>query len=209
VQAAEGEGGVKVVRTTPDGPARSAGLKDDDVITAIDGKTFDGPIQFGGLIRGYQANDEIELTYRRGDKEEKLKVKLVEREEGDSSRRFQRMNEMSGPLSARLSGFPEALQHDIPLSPSECGGPLLDLSGRCVAINVSRAGRVQTLAVPASDVQKLLAEARTESTPEATPAETADAAAMKVERQKVLMELGEVEKRLKELEERLSELNAR
>ena len=67
------------------------------------------------------------------------------------------MNEMSGDLSARTDGFPMAIQHDIPLQPSECGGPLLDLGGRCVGINVARAGRVKTFAVPAKDLKELLA----------------------------------------------------
>ncbi len=211
IQAGEAEGGIRIVRTINSGPAREAGLRNDDFITAVDGKEFRGPFEFGQLIRSYRAGDEVELTYRRGEKVAKLKLKLAARDESQGTPRFRRMNELSGPLSARLTGFPEALQHDIPISPVECGGPLLDLDGRCVGINVSRAGRVKTLAVPASDVLKLLAELKLASIaePKAKAAGPKADEAKKKEREKVLKELGEVEKRLKELKGELEELKAK
>jgi serine protease Do len=212
IQAGEAEGGVRIVRTVNGSPAKKVGLQADDVITHIDGKEFDGPIEFGNRIRTYRAGDEVEFTYRRDDKESKIKVKLAARSEAQGSGRFQRMNEMSGPLSARLTGFPEALQHDIPISPAECGGPLLDLNGRCVGINVSRAGRVKTLAVPVSDVLKLLSQAEAEEAKprvvaEAKPANPKpDEAALMKQREKVLKELRDVEGRLKEVEKQLERL---
>src|SRR5690606_17538087 len=63
-----------------------------------------------------------------------------------------------GPLSERRTGFPLALQHDTVLTPQECGGPLVDLDGRCVGINIARAGRVNSYALPASVVLPLVAE---------------------------------------------------
>jgi serine protease Do len=212
IEAGEAEGGVRIVRTVNGSPAKKVGLQADDVITHIDGREFDGPIEFGNRIRTYRAGDEVEFTYRRDDKESKIKVKLAARSEAQGSGRFQRMNEMSGPLSALLTGFPEALQHDIPISPAECGGPLLDLNGRCVGINVSRAGRVKTLAVPVSDVLKLLSQAEAEeakprAVAEAKPANPKpDEAALMKQREKVLKELRDVEGRLKEVEKQLERL---
>jgi S1-C subfamily serine protease len=49
-----------------------------------------------------------------------------------------------------------ALQHDTPLSPSECGGPLIDLSGKIVGVNIARAGRVDSLALPAATVLSVI-----------------------------------------------------
>jgi len=123
------------------------------------------------------------------------------------------MNEMSGPLSERLSGFPLALQHDMPISPAVCGGPLLDLQGRCLGVNVSRAGRVKTLAIPASDIRKLLASveevnAKTPGEPPVaglpsgpSPSDKDDARDQEID--KVLEELRNVGDRLQELEKRL------
>ena len=38
-------------------------------------------------------------------------------------------------MSERKDGFPMVLQHDTVLRPNECGGPLVDLQGKVVAIN--------------------------------------------------------------------------
>ena len=213
IQAGEGEGGVVIVRIVNGSPAEEAGLRADDVITHVDGEALQDPFAFGSKIRTYRAGDKVEFTYRRGEEEEKIGVKLASRPEEQSSDRFRRMNEMSGPLSDRLSGFPLALQHDIPLDPSVCGGPLLDLQGRCVGINVSRAGRVKTLAVPTTDIRKLLSSvdelnASKPSEPPVAeapsdPAPSDRGSERDKELEEVLEELRRVEGRLQKLEERL------
>ena len=68
------------------------------------------------------------------------------------------MNMYGGPLSDRRGGFEAALQHDTVLLPSQCGGPLVDLDGKAVGINVARAGRVESYAIAAAAVQPLLEE---------------------------------------------------
>ena len=214
IQAGPGDGGVVIVRTVNDSPARKAGLRPEDIITHVDGLALADPVAFGNKIRTYRAGDEVEFTYRRGEDEDRVKVKLAARPEDPVTDRFRRMNEMSGPLSARLSGFPLALQHDIPIGPQNCGGPLLDLQGRCVGINVSRAGRVKTLAIPAADILEILSELKNgqgkkEAGPVARSAETpfeGTKEEMARERARVLEELREVEDRLRELEKELEEL---
>ena len=42
------------------------------------------------------------------------------------------------------------MQHDTVLDPDECGGPLLDTKGNVVGINIARAGRVVSYALPSS-----------------------------------------------------------
>ena len=203
------------MKTVNGSPAQKAGLRADDVITHVDGKALMDPFAFGSKIRTYRAGDEVEFTYRRGEEEQKISVKLASRPEEQSSGRFRRMNEMSGPLSERISGFPLALQHDIPIPPSFCGGPLLDLQGRCVGINVSRAGRVKTLAIPTEDLRELLASVEgseeeksgprvADKAPRPSPAPGPDERAK--ERERVLKELRQVEERLRELEKELEEL---
>ncbi|MEX2027294.1 MAG: S1C family serine protease, partial [Pirellulaceae bacterium] len=49
-----------------------------------------------------------------------------------------------------------AIQHDTVLKPSECGGPIVDLSGKVVGINIARGGRVESYALPATLVRSLL-----------------------------------------------------
>ena len=65
-------------------------------------------------------------------------------------------NQLGGPLSEHRTGFPTVLQHDTALRPEDCGGPLVDLDGKAVGINIARAGRTESYAVPAEEVQRLL-----------------------------------------------------
>ncbi|MEM8734328.1 MAG: hypothetical protein AAGG44_08910, partial [Planctomycetota bacterium] len=62
-----------------------------------------------------------------------------------------------GPISDVRTGFETILQHDSVLKPEHCGGPLIDLQGRAVGLNIARAGATETLALPASEVQRLVA----------------------------------------------------
>jgi serine protease Do len=80
------------------------------------------------------------LTVKRDDKELALTATL------GSNANFQ--DRMSGAISQRSSGFAAALQHDLVIRPNECGSPLVDLDGRVIGINVARAGRVMSYAIP-------------------------------------------------------------
>ena len=39
------------------------------------------------------------------------------------------VEQLAGPLSSRRNRFKLAIQHDCPLDPEDCGGPLVDLDG--------------------------------------------------------------------------------
>jgi serine protease Do len=65
---------------------------------------------------------------------------------------------MGSELSQRRAGFPVVLQHDGVIRPTDCGGPLVDLDGRVVGINIARAGRVESYAVPSEAVIPLLGD---------------------------------------------------
>jgi serine protease Do len=60
--------------------------------------------------------------------------------------------------SRRLTGFSEVIQHDSPLYPEQCGGPLLDLNGDAVGVNIARFGRVESFAIPADIAQTVIAK---------------------------------------------------
>ena len=64
--------------------------------------------------------------------------------------------DIGGRLSKRRTGFPLALQHDTVLQPNQCGGPLVDLDGQVVGINIARASRVASYALPAAVVKPVL-----------------------------------------------------
>jgi S1-C subfamily serine protease len=65
---------------------------------------------------------------------------------------------MSGDFSERRSSFPMALQHDIDQSSRQMGGPLLNLAGKAVGINIARANRAESFAIPAKEAQQVYKE---------------------------------------------------
>jgi serine protease Do len=180
VQTDDGQGGVLIRAVLENGAAEKAGIKQGDIVTALNGQKCSSPIEFGYEIRKLRAGDTVKLDFIRNGKKQSAEAKLNARgldrqTSGQTSGRARAMNEMSGPLSKIKGGFPEALQHDIPILPSQCGGPLLNLNGKCLGINVSRAGRVKTFAIPANDIQAILAEvAKAETKEDAKPAKKAE-----------------------------------
>ncbi len=68
--------GAKLTEVMPESAAAKAGLKEGDIITAVDGKKVDGPESLSELILSKKPGEESEITYLRNKKTKKLKVKL-------------------------------------------------------------------------------------------------------------------------------------
>jgi serine protease Do len=144
--------GPKISSVMPESAASKAGLKVNDHILAVEGQRMDDPESVIAKLSHTKPNDIVTLRIKRGDEELDIKAKLDKRpaDRGD----FQ--NRMGSELSGRRTGFPTFLQHDGVLKPQDCGGPLVDLDGKVIGINIARAGRVETYAIPSEAVQTLL-----------------------------------------------------
>lgn len=57
--------------------------------------------------------------------------------------------------SLRLSGLPAVFTHDVIVGRRQCGGPVVDLDGRVVGVNIARLDRFSTLAIPPQIVLEL------------------------------------------------------
>jgi serine protease Do len=151
------EEGAKIAQVVHGSAAAKAGLKANDMIVAIAGQaTKDGEEVLAKLGR-YKPGDVVEIHVQRGGKKVIVKAKLGKRS-GMSRADFQ--NRLGGPLSRVRQGFPVILQHDTVLRPSDCGGPLVDLDGRAVGVNIARAGRTESYAIPAEVVRRLVRDMR-------------------------------------------------
>jgi hypothetical protein len=49
-------------------------------------------------------------------------------------------------------------QHDSVLAPNQCGGPVIDIYGNAIGINIARAGRVSSYAIPAKIAAPAIAD---------------------------------------------------
>lgn len=146
--------GVEVTQVIRGTAADRFGLKISDVIVAVNDEPVTQPTDLSSVLRTKRPGDVVSLSVKRGDTTLALRVVLGNREEDNpDNQRAVDQNTMSGEISKRRDSFPFALQHDSVLTPEECGGPLVDLDGRVIGINISRAGRVNSYALPASLVQ--------------------------------------------------------
>ncbi|MBB4661933.1 S1C family serine protease [Conexibacter arvalis] len=68
--------GARVTRLYDGGPAARAGLRVDDVITAIDGRTVDTPEDVVEAVSRRQPGDEVEVEVERGGRERTITVEL-------------------------------------------------------------------------------------------------------------------------------------
>ena len=139
-----------------DSPADKAGIQAGDIVLKINGKETPDSQALIDTILSYQPGDQVEILIQRGSEQMRktatlgTKTKIFEM--GDERADFQ--NSLGGQLSERRYGFPTVIQHDSVLKPSECGGPIVDLDGKAIGINIARAGRVESYALPASTVRE-------------------------------------------------------
>lgn len=151
----DAEDGVKVKAVAPRSPADTAGVRIGDVIRSISGHAVRKDTLWD-VLKQFSGGDTVDMEIQRDGKILTLNAKLAPSLFRMQADRLRVMNAMSGPISNRNTGFVRVLQHDLALNPQQCGGPLLDLDGSCIAINASRAGRVETLAVPSAMVLDLI-----------------------------------------------------
>ena len=152
----EREDGVGIQRVMPDGGGQRAGLRQGDVVVKVNGKQMLNLPMVVDTVREHLPGEQIKLEIRRG--EETLSIKATLGRIGDLSpaRQAVPQDKLGGPLSKRRSGFPTVLQHDTVLQPDQCGGPLIGLHGKAVGINIARAGRISTYALPSSVIVPLI-----------------------------------------------------
>ena len=154
VALGDAEGGAKILQVVPDSPAEKAGLKVDDVITKLNDKMVSSRDELVSAVHRFSPGQEVTLEVRRGDKHMDVKATLASAV--GAATRAETMNRMGGPLSGRSANFPAVLQHDTVLTPTQCGGPVVTLDGKAIGVNIARAGRVESYALPADVIQSLL-----------------------------------------------------
>ncbi len=141
------------------GAAQRDGIEAGDVILSINGKSVSGDRDLIRRIRGFRPNETISVRVMRGDAIRTVSVTLTPRFVSDSSdvllSHYRDRDNAGKYASVHSSGFPEVIQHDTDLFPFQCGGPILDLSGKAVGLNIARAARIISYAIPAEAVQKV------------------------------------------------------
>jgi WD40 repeat protein len=150
-------GGARILSANKGTPAEKAGLKIGDVVTHVGTRRILDTETLINHVSRLKPGDQVTLKVERGLESLEFKATLAAR----PKELLGNPQELMGStLSTRRGGFPVILEHDTVLKPSDCGGPLVDLDGEVLGINISRSGRVATYAIPAEIVRDLLPDLR-------------------------------------------------
>lgn len=138
--------GIKVLRVYPRSVGERVGLLVGDLIRTVNGATIFERQILDRETRKIRAGDMMTMKiFRRGNQREltyklpKAKKTLHDRWGG-------------GPYSDRRFGFGPVIVHDSVIAPEDCGGPLVDVQGNVIGINISRSMRVASFAINIEDV---------------------------------------------------------
>jgi serine protease Do len=152
----EAEGGARVMNVMINSAAQKAGIKVNDIVTLIGETPIIDSETMVNTIQHHRPGDDLPIKVKRDGQELELRATLDKRPSDPGLKRSDYQNHLGSDLSNRRSGFPQVLQHDMVIRPRDCGGPVVDLDGKALGINVARAGRVESYAIPAEAVKTLI-----------------------------------------------------
>ncbi|MFD2159091.1 S1C family serine protease [Rubritalea tangerina] len=155
------KGSLVIEEVTKETGAEEAGIKAGDTIKKFAGEEVATREALIEIIRDYLPGDEVLIEFERDGRRLEVEVRLMARDEAYKES-GSRNDAMSGDFSKRRDSFPRVLQTDIPFSARTIGGPLLTLDGKCIGMNIARANRAESFAIPVEDLKKLLVELKKE-----------------------------------------------
>lgn len=145
---------LEIEKVTPGSGADEAGLKAGDVIIAAADKTLKKIDDLSSALDQYKTGDKARITFNRAGKRSIVDVRLTSKSElFDISANLN--DQMSGDFSKRRSGFPRVIQHSVMGNRQTMGGPVIDLNGHCIGMNIARANRAETYAIPSNELKRI------------------------------------------------------
>ncbi len=165
----------RITQVTPGFGADKAGLRAGDIVIAVNDLTVTNRQGLTDRLREIREGKVAKLRVKRGeteftaDVEMSAESKVLTAQYGGwrgFGRGFDRqdvMNRMGSDVSERAEDFSMAIQHDSVLEPWQCGGPLVNLEGKAVGMNIARAGRVASYALPSSLVKRIISELKAQA----------------------------------------------
>lgn len=160
-----------VVETVEIGsPADRAGLFEGDEILEFENRAVNDIKDLAARLSKRTPGEKVALLIKR-DEEELTLTPILDIRKPTAAGSFNRsasqtdgalssLSARGGKLSKRRADFPRCFYHDQPLSAGLCGTPLLNLEGKVVAINIARALRHRSLAIPAAEINVIVAKLR-------------------------------------------------
>ena len=138
--------GIRVLRVYPRSVGERVGLLVGDLINTVNGTSLHDRQVLDRETKKVRAGDVMTMKiFRRGiPRELTYKIPAVKKTIHDRWG--------GGPYSDRRFGFGPVIVHDSVLAPQDCGGPLVDVEGNVIGINISRSMRVASFAINIENV---------------------------------------------------------
>ncbi len=155
VSLGDAKNGALVQSVVKGSGAFRGGVIEGDTITEIDGKKLANRREVLDCLFTIAAGQRIKLVVARDGRSLPLDAQMMDLH---SSLLDETEMEVNGNISARSTGFRNVVQHDTVLAPHQCGGPLVDVNGNVVGINIARAGRISSYALPSKTVSPAVTE---------------------------------------------------
>ncbi len=153
LRRAAADRGVAIVRVVDGTAASRAGLRPGQLILRVDDEEIGSPQELREALRRRSVGASIRVTRVDGDAADDVSIQLGSR--ADGQQRVRRGNTAT-PISRRSTGFGELLAHDAVTAPEDMGGPVVDLQGRIVGVNIARFDRTATHALPIERVRAVV-----------------------------------------------------
>lgn len=152
------------VEVQPNTPAAQAGMETGDIIYEVDGQPATDPDSVMDLLVKKKPGDNLAVRIARDKKRLSATINLTTRPAGLPGRGGT-AELLSGDVSRRAGPFPRVVHHDAVLPPKSMGGPVLDSEGNLIGMNIARADRTSTYAIPAKDLAEIYARMKAASRP--------------------------------------------
>ncbi len=146
------DSGNVVFKQVHSGAAKKAGIKSGDQLVRLDDTNVTRTNEVFAFLRSKDPNSQILAVIKRADKELEKKILLGNRPETTGHV----ADDLVGGKSLRRDGFSLAISHDADLNPEDCGGPVFDLKGNLLGINIARSSRVRCYVVPRTIVKRFV-----------------------------------------------------
>ena len=134
------------------GAAKRAGIKRGDVLVRMDETPIDRQTDVFKFLDRTDPNSKITLVVNRDEKELKKVVFLGKR----TTDTGHVADDLQGGKSSRRDGFRLVISHDAVLYPEQCGGPVFDIKGNFLGINIARKSRTRCFAIPKTIVKRFV-----------------------------------------------------
>ncbi len=149
----EGNLGLEITSVAAGSGAETADIRIGDRILKIGDLEILRIEELTTQLEGKKVGTFVDLSILRNEEKIDAIVQLLPRRQLYPIQ--DRNDQMSGDFSLRRSGFPRVIQHDIVGNRHTMGGPVIDLSGQLVGMNIARANRAETYAIPANELREL------------------------------------------------------